>query len=277
MKSIFKWMFAAILICGLTVSSCKKDPQPIPEPEPTTQTVLTGMVGTGVSFYDSVTYSYEYDAEYRIVRSEAHVTNQNYVIHDLHFTYSDGHILVTGTEAESPITFECTLDNEGRITHFVRTTALTDSTNSITNVDYTYDAEGYMKSEHIVSNGSDDQGITNNYVWEGDELRACNMEGDAITIDFVTSDAPAQALFFNLSYDNELADLCAQGCFGKMPAHMPAQRTLTTTLPIPGMDPIIVITNYTYTVDAEGRLATSEETKENEDDTTIYILNWEER
>lgn len=61
-------MFAAILICGLTVSSCKKDPTP--EPEPVKQTVLTGMVATGVQVYDSVTYSYEYDAEGRLATYE---------------------------------------------------------------------------------------------------------------------------------------------------------------------------------------------------------------
>ena len=68
MKNTFKWMFAAILICGLTVSSCKKDPV-TPDPEPTTQTVLAGMTAVGVALYDSVTYSYEYDDQSRLVRS----------------------------------------------------------------------------------------------------------------------------------------------------------------------------------------------------------------
>ena len=34
MKNMFKWVFAAILICSLTISSCKKDPQPTPTPDP---------------------------------------------------------------------------------------------------------------------------------------------------------------------------------------------------------------------------------------------------
>ena len=273
-------MFATILLCGLTVSSCNKDPQPTPtpDPEPTTQTVLAGMVGTGVSFYDSVTYSYEYDAEYRIVRSEAHVTNQDYVIQDLHFTYSDGHISVTGVENESPVTSECTLDSEGRITHFERTSILNDTLTSIKNVDYTYDAEGHLTSEYIISNtSSDGQGITNVFVWEGDELKACNTEGNAITLDFVASDVPAQALFQNMSYDGELAVLCTQGCFGKLPAHMPAQKTVTTSLSIPGVPPVIKTSNYTYTVDDEGRLATSVETDGTTGNTTHYTFNWEER
>ena len=281
MKTTFKWMFAAILICGLTVSSCKKDPQPTPtpdpEPEPTTQTVLTGMVGTGVSFYDSVTYSYEYDAEYRLVRCESHVTNDGYVIQDLHFTYSDGRISVTGTESESLITIECTLDIEGRINHYVRTSVLNDTLTSITNVDFTYDAEGHLASEHVVSNGSDSQGATSIYVWEGDELKACNTEGNAIALEYVASDAPAQAMFHIMSYDGELAVLCTQGCFGKLPAHMPAKKTFTTSLPIPGMPPIVRISNYTYTVNADGRLASCVEIDETDDNTTNYTFNWEER
>lgn len=59
MKSIFKWMFAAIFICGLTVSSCKKDPQPTPDPEPQTVTRLarqdvirSNAVHTAVSSVD---------------------------------------------------------------------------------------------------------------------------------------------------------------------------------------------------------------------------------
>ena len=39
MKTTFTWMFAAILICGLTISSCKKDPAPTPAPDPEPQTV----------------------------------------------------------------------------------------------------------------------------------------------------------------------------------------------------------------------------------------------
>jgi hypothetical protein len=272
MKTTFKWMFAAILLCGLTVSSCQK-----PEPEPTKQTVLAGIVGTGVLFYDSVTYSFEYNAEYRIVRSESHVTNEDYVIHDYFFTYSDGQISVTGTENESPVTFECTLDGEGRITHYVKTQVTNDTVTDITNVDFTYDADGHMASEYKISNDPSSQGITVNFVWEGDELKARNTEGNLITTDYVASDAPAQALFNIIGYDIFLEDLCAQGCFGKLPAHMPAQETITTTLPVPGTDPLVMITNYTYTVNADGRLATCVETGGADDRTANYTFNWEER
>lgn len=273
MQNTFKWMCAAILLCGLVVSSCKKDPTP--EPEPTKQTVLAGIVATGVSFYDSVTYTYEYDADYRIVRSESHVTNVDYVIHDLRFTYSDGHISVVGTTNETPVTIECTLNDEGLITHFVKTEVFNDTVTDITNVDLTYDEVGRLTSEYTISDVG--QGVTNNYVWEGDELVARNMEGGPVTVDFVPSDAPAQALLNMIGYSSILEDLCTQGCFGKLPAHMPAQKTLTTTFPIPGMDPHVVTTNFTYTVNADGRLATCVETGGADNRTTNYNFNWEER
>ena len=77
-------MFAAIFICGLTVSSCNKGPQPTPDPDPdsTTRTVLAGMVAVDVPFFDSVTYSYEYDAQYRLVRSKAFHTPSDSIIQD---------------------------------------------------------------------------------------------------------------------------------------------------------------------------------------------------
>lgn len=45
MKNSFKWMTAAILICGLSFSivSCKKDPVPTPQPEPQTVTRIASM------------------------------------------------------------------------------------------------------------------------------------------------------------------------------------------------------------------------------------------
>lgn len=278
MKNTFKWMFAAILICGLIVSSCKKDPQPTPtpDPEPTTQTMLTSMVATGVPFYDSVTYTYEYDAEYRLVRCESHVTDANFVIHDLYFTYSDGRISVTGVEDGTPVTIECTLDNEGRITHYERTKVFNDTLTGITYVDYTYDAEGRLISDYTITNEANAQGTTNIHVWEGDDIMEVNMEDGSISTVFTPSDAPAQALFNNLDYDFELKELCTQGCFGKLPAHMPAQRTLTTSFPIPGIPPIVVTNNYTYTVNAEGRLATCLETKEETGVSISYSFIWEE-
>ena len=49
---------------------------------------------------------------------------------------------------------------------------------------------------------------------------------------------------------------------------------MTTTLPIPGMEPVVMPYSYTYTVNAEGRLATCAETDETH--TTNYTFIWEE-
>ena len=274
MKHNFKWMFAAILICGLTVSSCKKDPAPEPEPEPVKQTVLASMVGTGVSVFDSVTYNYEYDAEYRLARIEAHLTNTNEPIQDYRFTYTDGNIKVEGTFAGDLTTYDCTLDSLGRITHMDETYVHSDTASSITHFDFTYDADGHLATSNRLSepNGG---GAFTKYIWEGEELRSTDTGDGMIVVDFETSDAPAQAMFSILGYHVEISELCAQGCFGKLPAHMPSKRTVTTAFPVPGMAPIVKVFDYTYTTNAEGRLATCEDSSDN--GTTKYTFNWEER
>ena len=60
MKTTFKWMFAAILLCGLTIASCTKDPQPTPEPEPQTLTFLAREEGR----YANSMYSVKSSADY---------------------------------------------------------------------------------------------------------------------------------------------------------------------------------------------------------------------
>lgn len=272
MKHNFNWIFAAILICGLTVSSCKKDPQPEPEPEPVKQTVLASMVGTGVSVFDSVTYNYEYDADYRLTRIEEHHTTTNQVIKDFHITYTDGNIKLEGTFVGDPTTYDCTVDSLGRITHMVLSAIYSnDTTASITNFDFTYDADGHMATNYRLSEPNGGGALTK-YIWEGEELRSTDTGDGMLTTVYETSDAPAQAMFGTLLGHLEIPELCAQGCFGKMPAHMPSKETFTSALPIPGMDPIVKVTEYTYTTDAEGRLATYEA-----NGTTRYTFNWEER
>jgi len=281
MKTTFKWMFAAILLCGLTISSCKKDPQPTPdpEPEPTTQTVLAGITAVGVPFFDSVTYSYEYDDQYRLVRSKAVQTPSGFVIHDYHFTYSDGHITVEGPSSANDefLTYECTLDSEGRITHIDETSAIGDSTTSIQHSDYTYDAEGRIESSFEITEDASRDGVTQNYTWEGEEIRSISAGDGIMVTDFETSDAPAQAMFNEIGYDASLWMLCTQGCFGTLPSHMPSKRTNTVEFPIPGMPPYVTVDTYTYTLNAEGRLATMEAVMETPDEAPTYTFIWEER
>ena len=269
-------MFAAILICGLTFSSCRKDPQ-TPDPEPTTRTVLAGMTAIGVSVYDSVTYSYEYDNQYRIVRSKAVHTPSGNVLQDLQFTYTDGHITVASPAKDELQTYECTLDSQGRITHMDETTVLSDTSTMIRHYDFTYDAEGRMVSSFEITEDVSSNGLTQNYVWEGEEIRSISASEDAMVLDFETSDAPAQAMFNVIGYDSSLSELCTQGCFGKLPAHMPSKRTMTITLPLPGMPPYVYTNNYTYTLNAEGRLATIKDTNDSSNETATYTLIWEER
>ena len=154
-----------ILICGLTISSCKKDPEPTPDPEPTTQTVLAGMTAVGMAVYDSVTYSYEYDDQYRIVRKKVTHTPSGSVIRDFQFTYGDGRLTVGGIAGDDFQTYECTLDSEGRITHVDETTVLNDTTTAIRRYDYTYDAEGRLATIEDTTE-SNNETTTYTLIWE---------------------------------------------------------------------------------------------------------------
>lgn len=268
-------MFAAILICGLTVSSCKKEPTPEPTPEPVKQTVLASMVGTGESVFDSITYTYEYDAEYRIVRIEAHHTNTNEVFKDYRFTYTEGNIKMEGTFIGDPTTYDCTVDSLGRITHMDQTTLYSnDTTPTITRYDFTYNADGRIATSYMLTEPNGGGALTK-FNWEGEELRSTDTGDGMLVNDYETSDAPAQGMLSILDYHDDFWELCAQGCFGKLPAHMPSKRTLTSNFPFPGMDPIVKVFNYTYTTNAEGRLATYESNSEN--GIVKYTFNWEER
>ena len=122
----------------------------------------------------------------------------------------------------------------------------------------------------------DGGGLTQDYTWEGEDIRSISTTNGSVVLDFETSDAPAQAMFELLSYDTGLSELCAQGCFGTLPAHMPSKRTMTTTL-LPGMPPFVSTYHYNYTLNADGRLATVEATNESDNKTTTHTLTWEER
>ena len=67
--------------------------------------------------------------------------------------------------------------------------------------------------------------------------------------------------------------------FWKTPAHMPSKSTFTTHIQIPGMSHIVKVSDNTYTVDANGRLATIQEiaTSIAPNTTVNYSFIWEER
>lgn len=79
--------------------------------------------------------------------------------------------------------------------------------------------DGYLITRSKVS----DDGSTNaTYIWENNELVKIDTDGILVS-EYETSDAPAQAIFNRVGYDSEISELCSQGCFGKLPNHMPGR------------------------------------------------------
>lgn len=265
MKKLFFVLAAAAMI--FVSCSKKKDNTPTPAPTPVKQTVLAGMDVRGMLLYGDVTYSYTYDTDYRLVNiKEVKLNDSTFVIRNLTFTYSDGHISIIGMAEGYEITYECVLDNKGRITEleYLGTSLQTGYVSHYT-TSYTYDADGYLITRSKVS---DDGGTNASYIWENNELVKIDTDG-ILVAEYETSDAPAQAIFNRVGYDSEISELCSQGCFGKLPNHMPSKRDLIVYY---GGVPITTNTTvYTYTVE-NGRLATCQE-----DENTSFTFHWEER
>lgn len=266
-------MFAAILICSITIISCskKKSDTPTPTPTPAKQTVLKSMIVTGMSFYDNITYTYEYDDNKRVVNENVKLTENDEVLWNFNYTYGDGQIIMNGTSEDSNITINCTLDSEGRIITMEESYMSHDTVISNTHFEYTYNENGYLAEEYRIS----DEGVTNYFSWENNEIVSIATNNDYIVVDFELSDAPAQALFDHFSYNGYFTGLCPQGYFGKLPTHMPSKRTITVTLPIPGVEPVVTTDEYTYTLDENGRLATCKEVDYSNKETN-YTFIWEE-
>ena len=225
----------------------------------TPRTVMAGMDASGVTLYGDVAYSYSYDADLRLTRIyEVTTTGDNYVVRDINFAYSDGHISITGITDGYSLTAECTLDAQGRMTEMTRsavsiTTGFTVNRNFI----YTYDADGRMATMTQIT---EDAELTNTFVWENGELVSVYTgegtgNGDMV-IAFEASDAPAQALFYLMKYDGDVSELCNQGCFGTLPTHMPSTRSLTVYMN--GIPIHTTTSEYVYTVE-NGRLATCQD------------------
>ena len=112
-----KLLLILATVTMIFVFSCKKEDNDIPTP--VKQTVFAGMDVSRMVFYGNVTYNYTYDEDYRLVRIKEINTDGHYVIRDINFTYSDGHISITGTSEGYYVTNECTLDDQGRITEMI--------------------------------------------------------------------------------------------------------------------------------------------------------------
>ena len=234
----------------------------------TPRTVLAGMDVTGVLLYFNVAYSYSYDADHRLTHIYEVTLSDNYVVRDINFAYSDGHISITGITEGYNLTAECALDAQGRMTEMTRS-AVSTTTGYTSNrtFTYTYDADGHMATTTQIS---DDGELTHTFVWENGELAsvytgAGSANGDMV-LSFETSDAPAQALFYLMKYDGDVSELCHQGCFGTLPAHMPSTRSLTVYM---YGNPIHTTTSeYVYTVE-NGRLATCQD-----NEGSSYTFHW---
>lgn len=268
MKKLFLILAAAAMIFA---SCSKKNNTPTPEPTPATKTVLAGMDASSIILYGDVAYNYTYDADYRLTNIYEVTLSDNYVVRDINFVYSDGHISITGITEGYDLTAECTLDEQGRMTEMTRSVVSTTTgfTSNRTFI-YTYDADGRMATTTQISEGDE---LTHTFVWENGELiSAYTGEGTGngdMVLSFETSDAPAQALFYLMKYDGDVSELCYQGCFGTLPVHMPSTRSLTVYMNgIPIHSPA---SEYVYTVE-NGRLATCQD-----NEGVSFTFRWEDR
>ena len=266
MKKLLLVLAAAAMI----FASCskKKDNTPTPEPTPVTKTVLAGMDATGITLYGDVAYNYTYDADHRLTNIYEVTLSDNYVVRDINFVYSDGHISITGMTEGYDLTAECTLDEQGRMTEMTRSVVSTTTgfTSNRTFI-YTYDADGRMATTTQISEGDE---LTHTFVWENGELVSAytgtgTANGDMV-LSFETSDAPAQALFYLMKYDGDVSELCHQGCFGTLPVHMPSTRSLTVYMN--GIPIHTTTTEYVYTVE-NGCLATCQD-----NDGVSFTFHW---
>jgi hypothetical protein len=254
-------VLAATLICGACLfTSCKKEDNSV---IPATKTVLVSMEITNMFNIGHFIEEYTYDADYRLVNKKIVQVSNGAVVSDLDYIYTSGHITKRGTENDCYITDECTLDELGRIVECHHKSVRIETGNLVFDELYTftYDENGHLAIKH--------QGdIVQTFNWEGDELRNTSMvQGNCNIVEvYETCDAPAQALFARFGY--EQPELCLQGCFGVLPAHMFSKNTVILYLG----DNVASEHSYDYSyTTVDGRLATID------DGNGQYILHWGQR
>jgi hypothetical protein len=257
-----QWVMAATLfISDLTVfTSCSVDDNPVKR-EP--KMMLVGLEFTNIYYFGRVMEKYTYDADYRLVNMKIVQVSTGDVLSDLDYIYTPGHITKKGQDYFHDVTDECRLDDQGRIVE-QRHNTVDIETGKASEEDlytFTYDENGHLATMQL----SD---LMETYIWEGDELRAKTVTSKSAygTYDYETSDAPAQAVFNRFGYS--LPELCQQGCFGVLPAHLPAKETFASY--VDGTLLFKIVEEYNYTT-ADGRLATFSL------DYGTYILHWEQK
>jgi hypothetical protein len=252
-------MMAAILICGASVfTACTNDDNPA-KPEP--RTVLVGLEFRNKYPAGPTMEVYTYDANYRLVNMKEIEISTGEAIADLDYIYTPGHITKKGWDLFYDITDECTLDDKGRIVEYHHKNVKIETGDLLADDYYTitYDENGHIATMHLGE-------MVETYIWEGDELRTTTMVEKIAYArsDFEPSDAPAQAILNRYGY--HLSELCLQGCFGVLPAHMPAKKTTLTYLN--GTLLGTIVNEFKTTTTADGHLATISEGKD------TYILHW---
>ena len=227
------------------------------------RTVLASMDFKGHPFYGDLTYTYTYDDDCRLVKMKKEQVGTGLVITEFDYTYTPGHIKKQGREEAYTVTEECSLDDHGRIVELVHN-SINDETQKEYHYTYTYtyDEDGHLTTVSQWIEGEPNALLTT-FAWQDGELRSKTTDQSSVLMvyDYEPGDAPAQALFSRNGY-SEADELCAQGCFGTLPLHLPSKQTVILTYN--GVEMSKRTTEYTYTVTA-GRLAAANDT---------YFLHW---
>ena len=266
----FEFFFATLIVGAFALTSCNKEPA-----VPVTRTVLTSIVGSNVDMYDNTLETFKYDENYRIIEVVSKNPFINKYQHELSYTYGDGTIVAEGIEDGVVVYYACTLDAEGRIVTIDRT--FEDNGNKTEgHYSYTYDENGHLVSSTNTYDYDDPQGgTTANYTWEGDELKQIESAKGVLITTFEASDAPAEAFFYYYSYEKALSYLCPQGCFGRVPKHLPSKRTVSAHI-----NNIVLYSmtiDFKATVDEKGHLATVEYVDSKFGEENRFVFNWQEK
>lgn len=226
------------------------------------QILLLGMEALGWPLYDDKTYEYTYDDDQRLVKKKCIEKSTGMVSDEYDLTYSTGHILIRGRG----VTYECTLDDQGRISEMIISKMQDGVVDNTATHTFVYDASGHLKKYNSVTNATPNETL---FTWENDELKSFRTSSQSVSYavtELETSDVPAQALFGTFHDGEEFfVELWTQGCYGKLPKHLPSKKTRATY--IMGNHYSDLIYEYTYTV-VNGRIATMN------DNQRTYELCW---
>lgn len=255
-------MVIAILFCKLlTISSCNKDTETTPDQ--TKKIVLSNVIIYGDNLIcDSIIETYSYNAEFNITTVLTKNLATGDTIEENQYSYIDNQIIVNNKSYHSHISSQyiCSIDKKGRITHIFKES----ENGTITNFDYTYDTTGHIESSIIDSN------LYTQYIWEDNNIV---QESSLFAYSYEISNIPNQFYPINFIeyYGIPLKELSVQGCYGQIPAHLPAQMTISSY----GHTDIVY--KYNYTINSEGYLSSckakiSEGTSESK--TINYIFSW---